>query len=101
MPHPLYRNRPRPTKSGKLKLNIKPMKIIKKLIAGDFLNGKKTYLAVLISGIGWVAGRYGVQAEVNQVIELLKLSGPDFMTLGGLLAAIWARAVSKGNPQDK
>jgi len=72
--------------------------MIKKLLSGNFLNGKKTYMAILVSGIGWVAGRYGVQTEVNQVIEVLKMSGPDLMTLGGLLAAIWARAVSKGNP---
>ena len=96
MPHPLYRNRPRPTTRAKLNLNLNPIKMIKKLISGNFLNGKKTYMAILVSGIGWVAGRYGVQSEVNQVIEVLKMSGPDLMTLGGLLTAIWARAVSKG-----
>lgn len=71
--------------------------MIKKLISGDFLNGKKTYLAIIISGIGWVAGRYGVKAEVDQVIHLLQLNWQDGMTLAGLLGAIWARAVSKGN----
>lgn len=95
MRHPIYRHRPRPT--NRAKLNLKPIIMIKKLLSGNFLNGKKTYMAILVSGIGWVAGRYGVQTEVNQVIEVLKMSGPDLMTLGGLLAAIWARAVSKGN----
>jgi len=81
--------------------SIKPM--IEKLLKGDFLDGKKTYISLLVAAAGLVAGRFGIdlpKQEVNGIIEIVRLNWEDITVLAGLVAAAWARLVTKG-PQKK
>ena len=79
------------------------MKIIERLIKGDFLQGKKTYISLLVTAAGFVAGRFGVdlpKQEVNGIIEILRVNWEDVTVLSGLVAAAWARLVAK-TPEKK
>ena len=78
----------------------KTMKTIEKIVSGDFLHGKKTYLSILIAFAGFVAGRFGIdlpKQEVNGIIEIIRLNWEDITVLAGLIAAAWSRLVTKGS----
>ena len=92
MPHPQYRHRVRATRG---RLRIKNLDMITKLIKGDFLSGKKTFISIGIGLAGFFANKYGVKHEFDGVVEIISLNSAEIVTLIGLIGGIWGRIVAK------
>jgi len=90
--HPNYRHRVRATRG---RLRIGNLDMITKLITGDFLNGKKTFISIGLGLAGFVAQKYGIKHEADSIIELVRLNWDDLLVLAGLVGAAWGRIVAK------
>lgn len=78
--------------------------MIEKIVKGEFLQGRKTYISILVALSGLVAGRLGVdlpKQEINGIIEIIRLNWQDITVFAGLIAAAWSRLVSKGPTEKK
>ena len=94
MPSPAFRHRTR-FRSTRGKLKLSNMKLIEKIISGNFLSGKKTYLSIGLGLAGFFANKYGFRHEFDGVVEIVKLNSAELATLVGLVGAIWGRLVAK------
>lgn len=92
MPHPQYRHRVRATR-GRLKLGNLDM--ITKLLKGDFLSGKKTFISLALGLAGFAANKYGIKHEFEGIVEIVSLNSAELVTLAGLIGAAWGRLVAK------
>ena len=92
MPHPQYRHRVRATRG---RLRIGNMNMITKLLKGDFLSGKKTFISLALGLAGFFANKYGVKHEFDGVVEIISLNSAEIVTLIGLIGAAWGRIVAK------
>ena len=96
MPSPAYRHRTH-YRAVRGKLKLSNMKIIEKIISGNFLRGKKTYLSIGLGLAGFFANKYGFKHEFDGVVEIVRLNSAELATLVGLIGAIWGRIVAKPN----
>ena len=80
------------------KINTENTNMIKKLLKGDFLNGKKTFISLLLGLAGFAANKYGVKHEFEGIVEIVSLNSAELVTLAGLIGAVWGRLVAK--PKD-
>jgi len=99
MPSPAFRNRTRYRTTTRGKLKLENLNMIAKIITGDFLKGKKTFLSIGIGLVGFFANKYGVKHEFDGVVELIKLNWDDILVLAGLVGAAWGRIVAR--PEGK
>lgn len=79
------------------------MSLFTKIKNGEFFQGKKTYISILVAAAGFIAGRAGIdlpKQEVNGIIEIVRLNWEDIMVVSGLIAAAWGRLVAK-TPEKK
>jgi len=95
MPSPAYKYRTRYRTTTRGKLKLENLNMIAKIITGDFLKGKKTFLSIGIGLVGFFANKYGVKHEFDGVVELIKLNWDDILVLAGLVGAAWGRIVAK------
>ena len=95
MPSPAYKFRTRYREKTRGKLKLENLNMIAKIITGDFLKGKKTFLSIGIGLVGFFANKYGVKHEFDGVVELVKMNWDDILVLAGLVGAAWGRIVAK------
>ena len=68
----------------------------------SFLNGKKTYLGIIVAALPTVAGLFGYNVTVEGATELTGILGTllenveGLIQTGGLLLAWYGRKVTKG-----
>lgn len=80
--------------------------IIQYKIKGDiimsFLDGKKTYIGLIVAALPTVAGLFGFDvadggaSELGALLTEFVVDAEALFTTGGLLFAAWGRKVTKG-----